>query len=178
MNNYYVFFGTSGNITGTGSGDGTFIPDGAIECTQAQAQNPQQYIVSNGAIISAPGSVLLAAAQSTQIAALTKSYNAAIITPVAFTTTAGVASTYQADAISQQYLARAVTGYRIAGSVPSGFYWRSAGNTNVPFTFADLEGLYTAMLTQGWQAFVQLQNLKAQVMAATTISAVQAVVWP
>ena len=45
------------------------------------------------------------------------------------------------------------------------------------FVLADLKGLAQEMMTQGWIAFQKLQSLKSQVNEATTVSAVQAVVW-
>jgi hypothetical protein len=120
---------------------------------------------------------LLDDAQSAQNAIIDAAYLAAVTTPVAFTTAAGVASTYQADPDSQQILSRAMQTYKDAGSVPSGFYWRSAGNTNVTFTLADLEGLDAAMMAQGWAAFQQKVKLKGDIAAATTVSAVQGVIW-
>ncbi len=163
----------------TGSGytpDGT-IPAGAVPCTQEQAQNFQQYVPSNGEIVAAPSSVLLTQAQTAQKSLITKGYNEAIIAPISFTDSAGVTDTYQADASSQQYLDRAVTGYRIAGSVPKGFYWRSATNQNNAFTLADLEGLYTAILARAEEAFQKLQTLKAQIDAAESASDVSTITW-
>jgi hypothetical protein len=177
---YYLMPDASGTAF-NGSGytpDGTF-PAEAIPCTQAQAQQFQSLVPDgNGGLTSAPESVLISAAQSAQIAIIDAAYLAAVTTPVAFTTGAGVASTYQADPVSQQTLSRAMQTYKAAGSVPSGFYWRSAGNTNVAFTLADLEGLDAAMMAQGWAAFQQKVTLKEDIAAATTVSAVQAVVWP
>ena len=72
----------------------------------------------------------------------------------------------------------ATQGYAIAGATPAGFYWVAKDNTHVPFTPADLQGLYTDILAQGWAAFQTRQILKASVNAATTIAAVQACVWP
>ena len=68
------------NATGTaftGSGytpDGT-LPSGVIPCTQAQAQNFQAYVPSNGEIVGAPDSVLLPQAQTAQKALITQGYN-------------------------------------------------------------------------------------------------------
>lgn len=72
--------------------DGT-IPAGAIPCTQDQAQNFQAYVPSNGEIVDAPSSVLLAQAQSAQKALVTKGYNTATdYVPVTINGT-----TYQVD---------------------------------------------------------------------------------
>lgn len=110
----------------------------------------------------------LAKAQSAQIAALAEAYNTAIQLPVDY-----MGTIFQADDASQTVLTKCL----VAGSVPAGFYWLDANNTQVVMTFAQLQGLATTMLIQGQTAFVQLQTLKAQVRAATTLSAVQAVVW-
>ena len=73
--------------------------------------------------------------------------------------------------------AQATQGYQIAGATPDGFYWKASDNTQVPFTLADLQGLYQAILAQGWAAFQKRTTLKAQISAATTVAAVQAVNW-
>ena len=80
-------------FTGTGyTPDGT-IPAGAIPCTQEQAQNFQAYVPSNGEIVAAPSSVLLAQAQSAQTFLVTQGYNTATdYVPVTINGT-----TYQVD---------------------------------------------------------------------------------
>jgi hypothetical protein len=177
---YYVLADASGSITGNGyTPDGT-IPPGAIGCTQAQAQNAQAWQVSNGTLVSVPAPTaaqLLAQAQQAQIATLTAAYQAAIAQPVSYTSKGGVTKTYQADPQSLSNLQNSLLGFQAAGATPNGFYWVASDNTQVPFTYADLQGLAAAMLAQGWAAFQQLQTLKAHVNAATTVSAVQAVVW-
>ena len=96
MNNvqYYLIPNANGDgFKGAGkTSDGT-IPTGAIPCTQAQAQNWQQYVPSNGEIVAAPDSVLLQQAQSAQIALVTQGYNKATdYVPVTINGT-----TYQVD---------------------------------------------------------------------------------
>ena len=91
---YYLTPNATG-IAFTGSGytpDGT-IPDGAVPCTQAQAQAYQSYVPSNGEIVGAPDSVLLAQAQAAQKSLIQQSYNAATdYVPVTINGT-----TYQVD---------------------------------------------------------------------------------
>ncbi len=127
--------------------------------------------VSGGMLVAAPAPTaaqLLAAAKTAQLATLASAYNAAIQQPVSYMST-----TFQADSASQQTLTRCL----VAGSVPAGFYWLDANNAQVPMTFAQLQGLASAMLVQGQAAFTRLQTRKASVNGATTVSAVQAVVW-
>ena len=50
---------------------------------------------------------------------------------------------FQADKESQELIAVALS----AGSVPDGFYWLDLYNSKVAMTFAELQGLSTAILT-------------------------------
>lgn len=121
---------------------------------------------------------LVAAAQVPQIAALQNAYNAAIQSPVAYTSKAGVTKTYQATPQSVANLTQMLLAFQASGSVPTGFYWVAADNTQVPFSYADMQGLAEALGAQGAAAFQTLQPLKQQVNEASTVEAVQAVVWP
>ena len=121
--------------------------------------------------------ISLAAWQTAQIQILFTSYQAAIATPVSFTTAAGLTKTFQADPGSVANLQASIAGCQKAAATPAGFYWVAADNTQVPMTYADLLGLAEVIFNQGASAFQKLQTLKAQVNAATTIPAVQAIVW-
>ncbi|MBB5462864.1 DUF4376 domain-containing protein [Paraburkholderia sp. Cpub6] len=146
--------------------DATAFPNqGAIDATDARYQ----------AFVN-PASTLTGA-QAAQNAVIDSTYASAVQQSVTFKTAAGVTETFQADADSQTILMQATQGYQIAGATPSGFYWKSADNTQVAFTLADLQGLYTAILAQGWTAFQKRTTLKTQISAATTVAAVQAVNW-
>jgi hypothetical protein len=145
-----------------------------------QCQGTPGYTVANGELAppTAPTSAqLLASAQAAQMATIMSAYQAAISDPVSFTTSGGMTKAFQADPDSQTILMAATQGYTLAGAVPSGFYWVSADNAEVPFTLADLSGLYAATLAQGWSAFQKKQTLKAQIAAATTVATVQAITW-
>lgn len=124
-----------------------------------------------------PVVLTLAQAQTAQAALLNAAYASAVVQPVSYTSKGGVTKTFQADSASQTTLMQATQGYTLTGAVPNGFYWVSADNTQVPFTLADLSGLYQAMLAQGWDAFQKKQSLKAQIKAAATVAAVQAITW-
>jgi len=120
---------------------------------------------------------LLAQAQVAQIATLKQSYGAAIQQPVSYTSKGGVTKTYQADPQSVANLQNMLLAFQAAGAAPTGFYWVSLDNTQVPFTYADLQGLAAVMGEQGAAAFQHLQTLKAEVTAAASVSAVQAITW-
>ena len=131
-----------------------------------------------GEIYSAEQPVLvptLAQVQAAQIAVLASAYQAAITELVNFKTAAGVTKAYQAGASSVGNLESSLLGLQGAQETPAGFYWVSADNTQVPFTYADLQGLAAAILASGWAAFANLQAKKAAVLAATTVTAAQAI---
>ena len=161
-------------------------PQGAavIDITNAEWQaaisSARPYTVASG-VLTAPAaptpSQLLASAQAEQSAAIDAAYAVSVQQNVTFKTAAGVTHAFQADAGSQTVLMQATQGYQIAGSVPTGFFWKAADNTLVPFTLADLEGLYTTILAQGWAAFQKRATLKAQIAAASTVADVEAVSW-
>jgi hypothetical protein len=160
-------------------------PAGAtvLNITDAQWQaaiSTQGYTVVNG-VLTPPApptdAELLAAAQAAQKAAIDAEYAAAVQQNVAFKSAAGVTQTFQADTDSQTILSQATQGYVMAGAVPQNFFWKAADNTLVAFTLADLQGLYLAMLSQGWEAFQKRASFKAEIDAATTVDAVIAVVW-
>ncbi|WP_430229755.1 DUF4376 domain-containing protein [Paraburkholderia tropica] len=120
-------------------------------------------------------------AQSAQIVTLTAAYQVAIATDVSYTSKGGVAKTYQADPASVANLQAALLVCQAtnpsAPATPTGFYWVASDNTQVPFAYADLQGLAAAMFAQGAAAFQKLQTLKAQVNAATTMAAARAISW-
>jgi hypothetical protein len=101
-------------------------------------------------------------------AQLTQAYSTAIQRPVAYMST-----TFQADTASQQVLTASIA----AGAVPTGFAWLDANNVAVPMTYAELQGLAGAMLARGYAAFQNLQTKKASAASATSVIAVQAIVF-
>lgn len=119
--------------------------------------------------------------KATQIEVIDATYAVAVQLSVSFTTVGRITKLYQADnqgpLSSQAVLLKAYTGYAIAGATPQGFFWKSEDNTQVEFTLADLGGLYLAMQEQGNAAFRQRETLKAAINAATTVAAVEAILW-
>jgi hypothetical protein len=78
------------------------------------------------AILRAPA---LPEAKATKITQLTQAYNTAIQQPVSYMST-----TFQADAGSVTNVQATLAGLSKAGATPTGFYWVSADNTQVPFS--------------------------------------------
>jgi len=67
--------------------------------------------------------------------------------------------------------------YAVEGAVPAGFYFADADGNKVPMTLTQLQGLGSAIAGNYLPVFQKWTELKAQVMAATTLEEVQAVVW-
>ena len=147
-----------------------------IVCTETQYNQANLYVVD---VSTTPPTLVqsLAVAQNMQIEMLTLAYATSIQAPVSYTSKGGITKTYQADPQSVANLTQMLLTFQAAAATPAGFYWVSVDNTRVPFTYVDMQGLASAFGAQGVPAFQQLQNLKAEVLAATTVSAVQAIVW-
>jgi hypothetical protein len=163
------------------------VPAGvsAIEITEAQWQACLSawppYTVANGTLVepAAPtAAALLAAAQNTQIAVLNAAYEAAINAPVSFTTAAGVTGTFNQDSTAKANLQDAMLASEKTGVWPINLWLTAAGSPVTPFTYADLQGLAVAMEAIDAPDYQQLLTLIGQVGAATTVAAVQAIVWP
>ena len=120
--------------------------------------------------IPAPTSAQLAAtAQAIQVSTLQVAYNAAVQANVSYTSKGNVTETYQANPQSVQNLQNTILGFQAAGVVPTGFYWVAADNTQVPFTYADLQGLAAVMVASGWANFQTLQTKKAQIVTLVNL---------
>lgn len=179
MTTYALIFDTStGAILGPhiyGDSNVT-LPSNEVACTQAQATgNVSLWQVE---LSTSPYTLVqsLAGAQAAQIAALTKSYVASLAAPISFTTASGATDTYATDERSLAALRDYAAAFK--SGVPKGFVWRSASNVDQPFTYADLEGLLSAIAARRYALFRTLQSLKAKVRAAKKPSAVSSVVWP
>lgn len=62
-------------------------------------------------------------------------------------------------------------------TVPAKFTWRTIDNQNVPATAANLIALNKAIFTHTYTVYKQSWNLKDQVLAATTVAEIEAIVW-
>lgn len=98
--------------------------------------------------------------------------NATYNTPIAY-----MGTTFWTDQDSQTLLLGATVGYTQAGAVPAGFQWWDATGTPVAMTLAQLQGLYQATVAMINVNFTKKKNLLAQIAAATTVAAVQAITW-
>lgn len=109
---------------------------------------------------------------ATKLQGFTDDYAAAIIADVTYTSKGGITKTYQSDQPSLGNLESALLGCQAANpsapATPPGFYWQSSDNTQVPFTFADLQGLAALIWARGAAAYQVFQTKKAAARAAST----------
>ena len=119
----------------------------------------------------------LAAAKAAQIASLQAAYQRALTAPVSYTTKAGTTATFAQDATTVSNLQDALLGSQASQTWSINLWLDVSGSPVSPFTFADLQGLAAAMESADTPKFTELLTLIAQVNAATTIAAVQAIIW-
>lgn len=182
MTYYITAWTTTGQITGTGfTPDGT-IPQGAVVCTEAQAKNPSQYMVDTSTtpptVAGAPSTILLAQAQSSQIALLRSAFEQAEQAPISLTLASGITTSFGMTPHDWTKIVGLYAKYVAKGdAVPSGYSLPDANMVLRVVTATDIDNLFEAGKTQIDGAVAKLASLVGEVQAATTVSAVQAIVW-
>ena len=177
MELFGIQFDSAGNPLGDWVADSTYpVPSDVTLCTQEQAGTWPAWTLVNGSLVQS-----LTYAKAAQSALIKQGYLAALNTPVTFTNAAGVTSTYAfgntltaGGSNAQQLLASIVA----AGSAAwkAGVWFDTNGVAQI-MTFADLQNLAEAVEAQETPDEQDLMSLLAQIAAATTVSAVQAIVW-
>jgi len=119
-----------------------------------------------------PTPLALEQVQGAKIAELNSAYAASIVAPVIYN-----GKTFQADETAVANLTKMLLAFQASAAVPAGFYWVAEDNSQVPFTYADMQGLAQTIGVNGLTQFQHLQAKKAAVAAATTGAAVIAVTW-
>lgn len=147
-----------------------------------QGNDPLSIVVdpSTGAVSSNPNFWTLRGAyyQSLQINLIKQAGAAANLSPLAFTNAAGVAALYPMDTLSVRNYQNAFLAYVEGGeALPSGFFFLNTLGVPVLMVLADVKNLYEAGVSRTQAYDAQVANLVGQVEAATSVSAVQAIVW-
>jgi hypothetical protein len=157
-----------------------FTPQFVSSCVDITSTSPQPVPgwTYSGAAFAPPAGPSLADVQAAQIAVLNDAYQAAINAPVSFTTAAGATALFNQNATAKANLQDALLASEKAASWPINLWVSASGSPITPFTYADLQGLAAAMEAVDAPDYQQLLTLMAEVTNATTIAAVQAVVWP
>jgi len=117
----------------------------------------------------------LSVIKNNQCALIDASYIAALSADIEFATAAGVTETYQADQQSLNTMMQTIIGS--GGSLINGFVWGASDNTQVPFTFADLQGLANAIYMRGNGFYFHRQTKKAAIRACLSVEDVNLISW-
>ena len=120
---------------------------------------------------------VLANAKAAKAVELQGAYQAAILAPVSFTTSAGATATFAQDASAKANLSDALLGSETSQAWALNLWLDVNGAVVTPFTYADLQGLSAALEAYDTPKFSELLTLIGQVNAATTLAVVQAFVW-
>jgi len=149
-----------------------------LPLTQAEwdAKETTPYIL-NGILVAGPGQSL-SDAQSMQIADIQSAALLAQVAPLTFTNAANVTTSFPMDASAQMKYLGAYTRYVVHGAtLPANFAFYDATGAAVVFTVTDIDNFATAGFGQVEAALEKQASLIAQIEAATTVAAVQAIVW-
>ena len=132
-----------------------------------------------GGVLTAPAANYnLNGVQAQQINLIKQAGAAANLSSFAFTNAAGVAGLYPMDTLSVRNYENAFLAYVEGGqALPSGFFFLNTLGIPVPMVLADVKNLYEAGVSRTQAYDAQVANLVSQVEAATSVSAVQAIVW-
>ncbi len=180
---YYITAWTpTGIITGTGfTPDGT-LPQGAIVCTKEQAKNASQYVVDTSTIpptvVNAPSAILLAQAQSRQIALLQSAFEKAEQAPVSLTLASGITASFGMTPHDWTKIVGLYSKYVVKGDpIPSNYPLPDVNMVLRTVTKADIDNLFEAGKTQIDNAVSKLASLLESVNTATTVEAVKSITW-
>jgi len=106
--------------------------------------------------------------QASKLSTITQAYTSANEAPIAYLKTS-----FDTSAATQGVIAQNLS----IGSVPTGFYFRDINNTDVPMTFAELQGLGKEIQKRGLVNFSKLQTLKTAVGKAKTQADLDTTIW-
>jgi hypothetical protein len=124
------------------------------------------------ALTTALTAIQLQQAQVAQVAILMAAYASAGYAPVAY-----MGSAFPSDPNTLLLLSCTLVQGSTPQGLPSGFQWYSDEGTGVPMTLVQLQGLGNAIFAQVYAAYGKVQGLIQAVETATTVAAVQAIVW-
>ncbi len=118
---------------------------------------------------------LLSEAQTAQIASLQAAFNTAMVAPVTVTLASGTSYSFATDTQSLKNLNESISANISNATWTPNFWYTASGSVATPVTYADLHAI-----AEGVQSFQvpDIQNLHTkigEVLAATTVSAVQAI---
>ena len=148
----------------------------AVTSAEWANQSGAWYVV-NGALTQTNPNAL-PQAQARQIALLQSAFQKAEQSPVSLTLASGVTASFGLTPHDWTKIVGLYSKYVAKGAaLPSGYQIPDVKGVLQSVTVTDIENLFDAGETQMTGAIAKLSSLVGQVEAATTVSAVQAIVW-
>ena len=177
--NYGIQINSNNIIVGSIATSGS-LPSGWITITEDQYPSAQvqgaSWDASTSTVNPPASNYNLNVVQQQQIGVVYGQLQAALVSPYAFTTSGGVSSSFPMDSTSQKNYANAYTMYVLGGeALPSGFFFYDVTQTAVPFTVADIKSFYLGAAGREQGYYAAFEKAKKDILAATSVSAVQAI---
>jgi len=113
---------------------------------------------------------LLSDAQTVRISFIEQQYETLEHADIAY-----MATNFQADDVSRKLIAEVLAAQ--SGVAPLDFAWYDKNNSPIAMTNTQFQGLANAIYLRNRPLYINKQAKKAAIRAATTVAAVQAVVW-
>ena len=184
MGQKYASYNSLGIVNGFYDSIDSPVPSGvtAIPITDAEWQSalssPYKPLMVVNGVLTIPSGPTLAQAQASQIALLQSAFQKAEQAPVSVTLASGVTTSFGMTPHDWTKIVGLYSKYVAKGAaLPSGYQIPDVKGVLQSVTVTDIENLFDAGETQMTGAIAKLSSLVGQVEAATTVSAVQAIVW-
>ena len=184
MGQKYASYDSNGIVNGFYDSIDSPVPSGvtAIPITDAEwraaLSSPYQPVTVVNGVLTIPSGPTLAQAQSRQIALLQSAFQKAEQAPVSITLASGVTTSFGMSPHDWAKIVGLYSKYVVKGDpVPSGYPLPDVNMILHFVTKADIDNLFEAGKTQIDNAVSKLASLIEAVNTATTVSAVQAIVW-
>ena len=145
--NYYIQIGTNNIIIATASTASTLgspwisIPQTSLATAQ---QSGASWDTTTLTVVAPPANYNLSVVGAQRIAYLYGLLPALIAAPVAFTTAAGVSTSFPNTSLVQQFISRSLTVWD-STDWPSNFFILDVNNNSITLTYADVTGLAKAL---------------------------------
>ena len=145
--NYYIQTGTNNIIIATCSTNETLgspwisIPQTSLSTAQ---QPGASWDSTNSTVVAPPANYNLSVVGQQRIAYLSGLLPGLIVAPVAFTTAAGVSTSFPNTSLVQQSISRSLTVWD-STDWPSNFFILDVNNNSITLTYADTTGLAKAL---------------------------------
>ncbi len=156
----------------------TTVVDSTGNATIALWNNALGAQPTTAQLTSALATVELAPSKAAQITTLDSSYQTARYnTPVTITSTTKASWVFPTDASTQTSIMGYLAAFDASDWPSAGLPLQDSSGTVQTTQYADVKAIAQAIANQSVAVWQKLQTLIAQVNAATTVAAVQAIVW-